>query len=38
MTVARVRAQMEEANPDHGNNTATSPHLLSSADDHYNQF
>jgi len=38
MTVARVRKQMEEANPDHGNNTAVSSALLSGADDHYNQF
>ena len=38
MTVARVRAQMEEANPGHGDHAATSSQLLTSADDHYNQF
>jgi hypothetical protein len=38
MTVARVRAQMEEANPDHGDDLSTSNQLLASADDHYNQF
>jgi len=38
MTVARVRRQMEEANPDHGNTAAASTQLLTGADDHYNQF
>ncbi len=38
MTVARVRAQMEEANPDHGSNTATSSQLLTSAEDHFHQL
>ena len=38
MTVARVRAQMEEANPGHGDRAATPSQLLTGADDHYNQF
>ena len=38
MTVARVRAQMEEANPGHGDHAATPSPLPTSADDHYNQF
>jgi hypothetical protein len=38
MTVARVRAQMEEANPAHGDDAATPSQLLASAEDHYNQF
>jgi hypothetical protein len=38
MTVARVRKQMEEANPDHGNITAASTQVLTSAEDHYQQF
>jgi hypothetical protein len=37
MTVARVRAQMEEANPDHGD-ASISTQSLTSADDHYQQF
>ncbi len=38
MTVARVRAQTEEANPDQRNNLDSSGQLLASAEDHYNQF
>lgn len=38
MTVARLRARTEEANPDHGDSTTTAAQLLSAADDHYHQF
>jgi len=38
MTVARVRAQTEEANPDHGSDIAASAQLLAGTEDHYNQF
>ena len=34
MTVARVRAQMEEANPSHGDDASTPNQLLAGAEDH----
>ena len=38
MTVARVRAQTEKANPDQRNDLDSSGQLLANAEDHYNQF
>src|SRR6516165_8956615 len=37
MTVARVRKQAEDANPDHGESPAATRSIIA-ADDHYNQF
>jgi hypothetical protein len=37
MTVARVRKQAEDANPDHGDSPAATRSIIA-ADDHYNQF